>query len=183
MTPLALSTGATMDTLEPWRVEEFAAHLDRAREHIRPWVGPSFVSTDLEGARATLARYAQATAADGARIFGVWDGDTLVGGAMFVGFDAAAGVCEVGCWSEPAGEGHGHIGAAVRELLRYAFEERGLHRAEWRCRSDNERSIALARRLGMTYEGRLREAWKVAGVFHDKVIWSLLADEWIASSQ
>lgn len=172
-----LSTGATLEPLEPWQAPEFAEHLDRAREHIRPWVGPSFVSTDLEGARRTLDRYAEGTAKDGIRIYGIRVDGTLIGGVMFVEFNTAFGVCEIGCWSEPAGEGHGHIGAAVRELLHYAFEVRGLHRAEWRCRSDNERSIALALRVGMTFEGTLREAWPVAGVFHDKNVYSILDRE------
>jgi RimJ/RimL family protein N-acetyltransferase len=60
------------------------------------------------------------------------------------------------------------------------FEERGLHRAEWRCRADNARSSAVAERLGMTLEGVLREAWLANGVFHDKQVWSILADEWTA---
>ena len=181
MTATVLPTGALLDALEPWRAEEFAAHLDRARDHIRPWVGPSFVTTDVEGARRTLQRYADGTARDGIRIFGIWADGVLVGGVMFVEFSTASGGCEIGCWSGPAGEGHGHLGAAVRELLRYAFEVRGLHRAEWRCRTDNARSIALAERVGMTFEGVLREAWPVAGVFHDKAVYSVLAHEWAAA--
>ncbi|MEZ0447451.1 GNAT family N-acetyltransferase [Cellulomonas sp. ICMP 17802] len=177
MTPTELETGAHLDALEPWRAAEFAAHMDRAREHIRPWVGPSFLSDDVAGAHATLTRYAEHLAHDGPRIYGIWADGTLVGGVMFVEFHAAAGVCEVGCWSEPAGEGHGHITAAVTELLRYAFEVRGMHRVEWRCRSDNLRSIAVARRLGMVHEGDLREAWLVDGTFHDKAVWSLLSHE------
>lgn len=177
-----LTPDAALRPLEPWRAEEFAAHMDRAREHIRPWVGPSFVTTDVDGARATLQRYADATARDGNRIFGIWlqtdAGRTLVGGVMFVEFSAAAGTCEIGCWLEPAAEGRGLITAACRMLLTYAFEERGLHRAEWRCRADNARSSAVAERLGMTLEGVLREAWKVGGTFHDKQVWSVLAQEW-----
>ena len=109
---------ATLRPLEPHQAEEFAAHMDRAREHIRPWVGPSFVTTDLDGASATLQRYADATARDGNRIFGIWASSpvepvetipapTLVGGVMFVEFSAAAGTCEIGCWLEPAAEGRG----------------------------------------------------------------------------
>lgn len=173
-----LASGAELKPLEPWRAEEFAAHLDRAREHIRPWVGPSFVTTDVAGARATLGRYAERAARDGAGIYGIWRDDLLVGGVMFVEFSTATGSFEVGCWLEPGAEGSGHITSAVRELLAYAFDERGMHRAEWRCRSDNERSSAVARRLGMSLDGVLREAWPVAGVFHDKQVWSLLAGEW-----
>lgn len=154
--------------------------MDRAREHIRPWVGPSFVTTDLDGARGTLERYAAQTALDGRRIFGLWQEGTLIGGVMFVDFSVAGGGCEVGCWLEPAGEGRGHVSAAVGELLRYAFDERGLHRAEWRCRVDNDRSVAVAERMGMTREGVLREAWLVDGVFHDKVVYSILDREWQA---
>lgn len=192
---------ATLRPLEPSQAEEFAAHMDRAREHIRPWVGPSFVTTDVDGARATLQRYADATARDGNRIFGIWADEvvepasvvepvettdpsraTLVGGVMFVEFSAAAGTCEIGCWLEPAAEGRGLITAACRMLLTYAFDERGLHRAEWRCRADNVRSSAVAGRLGMTLEGVLREAWKVGDRFYDKQVWSVLTAEFGSSS-
>jgi ribosomal-protein-serine acetyltransferase len=172
-----LAPGVELGPLEPWQAEEFAAHMDRAREHIRPWVGPSFVTDDVAGARATLQRYADGAARDGIRILGIRDHGVLVGGVMLVEFSAAAGVCELGCWLEPAAEGRGFITAACDVLLRWVFEERGLHRAEWRCRADNERSSAVARRLGMTLEGVLREAWQTGGVFHDKQVWSLLASE------
>ena len=195
---------ATLRPLEPWQAEEFAAHLDRAREHIRPWVGPTFVSTDVDGARATLQKYADGTARDGIRIFGIWADDdspvgpvetspvepveaspapTLVGGVMFVEFSAAFGRCEIGCWLEPAAEGRGLITAACRMLLTYAFEERNLHRAEWRCRVDNARSSAVAARLGMTLEGVLREAWFANGTFYDKQVWSILAEDWTAANR
>jgi RimJ/RimL family protein N-acetyltransferase len=190
-----LTPDATLAPLEPWQAEEFAAHMDRAREHIRPWVGPSFVTTDVDGARATLQRYADATARDGNRIFGIWlntspveqhaEGArvetsptrTLVGGVMFVEFSAAAGTCEIGCWLEPSAEGRGLITAACRMLLTYAFHERGLHRAEWQCRADNARSSAVAARLGMTLEGVLRETWKLGDTFYDKQVWSVLTSD------
>lgn len=173
----SLTPTAELRPLEVWQAAEFAEHMDRAREHIRPWVGPTFVSTDVVGARATLARYAENTARDGARIFGIWDDGVLVGGVMFVEFAVASGTCEIGCWLEPEAEGRGLITAACRVLLDWAFDARGLHRAEWRCRADNVRSVAVAERLGMTFEGTLREAWKVGEEFHDKQVWSLLRTE------
>jgi ribosomal-protein-serine acetyltransferase len=173
----ALSPDAELFPLEVWHAAEFAAHMDRAREHIRPWVGASFVTVDEAGARATLARYAAAQAADGARLFGIRRDGVLVGGVMFVTFDARAGWCEIGCWLEPAGEGHGLVTAAASALLEWAFEVRGLHRAEWRCRADNARSSAVARRLGMTREGVLRQMWRYGDRFYDKEVWALLATD------
>ena len=113
-----LSPGAELRPLEPWNAMEFAAHLDRAREHIRPWVGPGFVTNSVEGAAGTLARYAQAAAQDGARLFGIWADGRLVGGVMFVAFDINAGSAEVGCWLEPDAEGRGLVTSAAPRAAR-----------------------------------------------------------------
>ncbi len=177
MFAVTLSPTAELRPLEVWHADEFAANMDRAREHIRPWVGQTFVTEGIPAARATLARYADETARDGARIFGIWSDGLLVGGAMFVAFSAAAGTCELGCWLEPAAEGHGLVTSACRALLDWAFDDRGIHRAEWRCRADNVRSAAVAERLGMTLEGVLRDACKVGDAFHDEQLWSILATE------
>ncbi|KUH38808.1 MULTISPECIES: GNAT family N-acetyltransferase [Streptomyces] len=178
MFSLPLGDGARLGPLEVRHAAEFADHLDRAREHIRPWVGAGFVTDDEAGARATLQRYAGRQAADGARLYGIRRDDVLVGGVMFTDFDTALGSCEIGCWLEPSAEGHGLVTRACGVLLDWAFTSRSLHRAEWHCRADNDRSSAVARRLGMTLEGVRREAWPYAGVRHDKQIWAVLAPEW-----
>ncbi len=181
MFSIALSSDARLEPLEVWQAGEFAAHLDRARDHIRPWVGPAFVSDDVDGARRTLARYAASAAEDGARLFGIREDGRLLGGVMFVSFSAPAGQCEIGCWLEPAAEGRGLVTAASRVLLDYALGTRSLNRAEWRCRSDNARSSAVAERLGMTLDGTLRGAWLNGGVFHDKQVWGLTREDHLRS--
>ena len=172
-----LSRSAELRTIEPWQAEEFAAHLDRAREHIQPWVAAAFVTNGVEDARGTLARFADRAAHDGGRIYGIWDNGTLVGGVMFTNFNVVAGTCELGCWLEPGAEGRGLVTEACRVLLHWAFATRGIHRAEWQCRADNEPSIAVAKRLGMTFEGTLRESWKVGETYYGTQIWSLLCTD------
>lgn len=148
-----LRADAELRALEPRHAEEFLAHIDRARTHIAPWVGPGFVAADLPAARAVLQRYADEAAADRRRIYGIWLDGTLVGGTMFVSFDAALGVCEIGCWLEPAAEGRGLIIQVVRMMIDWAFRVRGLTRAEWRTLPDNARSVRVAQRLGMSLDG------------------------------
>lgn len=46
--------------------------------------------------------------------------------------------------------------------------------------ADNERSAAVAKRLGMTLEGVRREYWPYGGTRYDKQIWAVLAPEWHA---
>jgi ribosomal-protein-serine acetyltransferase len=175
-----LADDAQLRPLEIWHADEFAAHMDRARDHIRPWVGPAFVTTTVDQARATLSRYATGAAADGARLYGIWLDGRLCGGVMFVHFDAHTGVCEMGCWLEPQAEGRGLVSTACRLLLAWAFDVRHMHRVEWRCRVENTQSAQVAQRLNMTLEGVLRQSWPVQGVHYDKQVWAILADEWRA---
>jgi RimJ/RimL family protein N-acetyltransferase len=46
--------------------------------------------------------------------------------------------------------------------------------------SANTRSVAVAKRLGMTRDGVLRESYPYRGTRHDSEIWSVLAPEWRA---
>jgi RimJ/RimL family protein N-acetyltransferase len=177
-----LRDGAHLAPLQVWHAEEFANHMNRALEHIRPWVGASFVTTDVQGARKVLEGYAVKTSQGTGGIHGIWLDGTLVGGVMAFDLSVAMGSCEVGCWLEPAAEGYGLVTPACEALLEWAFRERGLHRVEWHCRADNDRSSAVARRLGMTLEGIRREAWPYEGRRYDKQVWAVLAHEWMGTS-
>lgn len=180
MFSIDLGDGARLRPLEPWRADEFLANIDRARDHIKPWVGASFVAKDLDDARAVLQRYADAQAKDAGGIWGIWLDGVLVGGVLLVTFNAATGTCEAGCWLEPSAQGKGLITRAATVLLDWIFNERGLSRVEWQTNAANVRSIAVARRLGMSLDGTMREAIPAPGVRGDLQVWSVLAREWKA---
>ncbi|HKD98809.1 MAG TPA: GNAT family protein [Micromonosporaceae bacterium] len=181
MWQIEIGPDAVLRPLDPWLAEEFLAHVNRAREHTAPWVPIPHRVVNLETARGYLQKYADTAALDGRRIYGIWLAGTLVGGTTFAAFDVVSGTCEVGVWLEPAGEGRGLITAACTRMLTWAFCERGLHRAEWHVDPRNDRSKAVATRLGMTYEGTLRSTFAIVGPRRDTEIWSVLADEWRAA--
>lgn len=180
MFAIPLTDDAELRPLEVWQAEEFFAHIERARAQLDRWIGFAAASHDLNAARATLQRYADRQAVDAGRLFGIWHRDTLVGGCMYPHFDAERGNCEIGVWTEPAGQGRGLITAAVALLLDHALLERGLARAEWHCDPLNERSWAVAERVGMTAEGILRSSHPFRGERRDTQVWAILRDEWIA---
>jgi RimJ/RimL family protein N-acetyltransferase len=77
-----------------------------------------------------------------------------------------------------------HLGRGrefINRHIHWAFDERGMHRVEWYASSANEPSINVARRLGMTREGVLREAYPYRGVRQDIEVWSVLVPEWHAA--
>lgn len=170
--------GVELRPLEPWNAEEFLAHMDRGREHIGRFVELPDHVTDLVSATAFLRRYADKTAADAGRLYGIWADGTLVGGVMFRLFDAVAGNCEVGCWLEATTVGRGIVTRAIRVLLDWAFDVRGMHRVEWVAGASNTASLNVARRLGMTRDAVLRESYLYRGVRHDEEVWSVLAPDW-----
>ncbi|MER5756665.1 GNAT family protein [Streptomyces sp. NPDC002088] len=170
--------GAELRPLEPWHAEEFLAHLDRGREFIGQFIAFGSKETDVASTRAMLQRYADMRAADTGSLHGLWLNGKLVGGVLFLNFDAANGNCEVGCWLEPAGTGRGLITRAMRVLIDFAVEQRGIHRVEWVAAAGNQPSLNVARRLGMTRDGVHRQAHPHRGVRHDLEVWSVLAPEW-----
>ncbi|WP_308249742.1 GNAT family N-acetyltransferase [Sphaerisporangium fuscum] len=183
MFSLPLTAHAELRPLEPYMSGEFLAHMDRAREHISPWVSPSFVAGDLEEAAAVLRRHAGKRARDEGGIWGIWLEGTLVGGVLLVSFDLAQGVCEAGCWLEPGAEGRGLVTRAAERIIDWAVTERGIQRVEWRTDARNARSIGVARRLGMVRDGTLRQVFPRDDRRADIEIWSVLAGEWRARGE
>lgn len=174
--------GTELRPLEPWQAEEFLMHIDRGREFIGQHVGLPDVVTDLASSRAYLQSYAEKAAADTGRVYGIWaDDNTLVGGVLFRTMDVAHGTAEAGVWLEPSAAGKGLGTRASRVIIDWAVEQRGIHRVEWVVSAANLPSIAVARRLGMTKDGVLRESYPYRGKRHDMEIWSVLAPEWRAA--
>ena len=75
--------------------------------------------------------------------------------------------------------GQGIGTAAMRLILRHAFDTLPLHRVSLRALAYNDRAIAAYRKLGFTEEGRLRESCRVGDVWHDDIQMGLLAREFI----
>ncbi|MGK5548244.1 GNAT family N-acetyltransferase [Streptomyces sp. URMC 127] len=170
--------GAELRPLEPWQAREFLDHVDRGREFIGQYNGLPDVVTDLESSRAFLQTYAEKAAADTGRLCGIWADGTLVGAVCLRTMDTEQGNAEAGCWLEPSAVGKGLVTRAVRVIIDWAVEERGIHRVEWWVSAENEPSKAVARRLGMTRDGVLRESFLYRGKRHDEEIWSVLAPQW-----
>lgn len=176
-----LGDAAELRPLRPEHAEEFLAHMDRGREFVGRFIRLPDLVPDLDSAREFLSGYAQRAAADTGRLDGIWWDGRLVGGIMLRSMDVAEGIAEVGCWLEPSAVGHGLVVRAARELIRFAIEERGIHRIEWRAAPENVASLAVARRLGMRRDGVLRERYLHRGTRYDSEVWSVLAPEWRAA--
>ncbi len=87
-------------------------------------------------------------------------------------------VGEIGYWirSDLTGE---RIGTEVTaRTVQVGFEELNYHKITLRIAVGNERSDRIAKRLGFTFEGTLRDEVKVGTTWIDHTSWSLLEEEW-----
>ena len=87
---------------------------------------------------------------------------------------------EIGYGLHPDHWGRGLATAAARRLLEVSFTELGLHRVFATCDPRNVASGRVLRRLGMTHEGRLREALLIRDGWRDSDVYGILAHEWSA---
>lgn len=67
---------------------------------------------------------------------------------------------------------------AIHLLMRYAFDDLGYRRFEWKCDSLNEPSRRAAVRLGFRYEGRFRHHMVTKGRNRDTDWFSVTDAEW-----
>lgn len=96
--------------------------------------------------------------------------------------DRARGAqAELGWVLDPGRTGHGYATEAVRELLRYCFEELGIRRVIANCFLDNDSSWRLMERVGMRRETHaVAESLHRSGRWLDTVAYALLVHEWAA---
>jgi [ribosomal protein S5]-alanine N-acetyltransferase len=78
----------------------------------------------------------------------------------------------------PAAWGRGVATAIGREQLRIGFEDMDFHRIVGTCDPRNLASARVLAKIGMTYEGRLREVALIRSGWRDSETYSILEHEW-----
>jgi ribosomal-protein-alanine N-acetyltransferase len=99
-------------------------------------------------------------------------------GAIGLSMKPAHGRGEIGYWIGVPSWNRGYATEAGALVLRFAFQEMGLNRVYAQHFPGNPASGRVLQKLGMTYEGRLRQHVRRWGIFEDLEQYGILADEW-----
>lgn len=86
-------------------------------------------------------------------------------------------LAEMGYWIGKPYWNQGYCTEAAREMLRYAFEELGLNRVQAQHMTKNPASGRVMQKIGMKYEGTLRQSLFRWGKFEDAAMYSMLQEE------
>jgi ribosomal-protein-alanine N-acetyltransferase len=154
-------------------------YYEDTREFHKRWDPPrpkSFLTDDYWTERLSLARL---EFQDGKSLrlvlFLASDPDgPPVGVANFTAFVRGSfQACRLGYGLGEPFEGKGYMTEALREALRYIFDDLALHRVEANYVPTNTRSGTLLRRLGFSVNGYARDYLYINGAWRDHVLTSL----------
>lgn len=84
----------------------------------------------------------------------------------------------VGYWIDQALAGNGYVPEAVVVLMRFAFEELGLHRVQISIIPRNDASRRVVEKLGLRDEGIALRYLEINGEWEDHVRYAITAEEW-----
>ena len=102
----------------------------------------------------------------------------MVGSCGFTSFNCSSDSAEVGYVLNPEYWGRGIAAEALERVLEFGFDTLGLHRIEARFIEGNDQSRRVMEKVGMTFEGILREGMLVKGNYVNVGVCSVLYKEW-----
>ena len=170
--------GVTLRLPQMHDFEEWVELRGASRDFLVPWE-PTWPADDLtRGAfRRRLKRYAEDWRADQSYAFFVFrkQDNVLVGGLTLAGIRrGVAQAASVGYWMGAPYVRCGHMTAAVRTVLPFAFGTLRLHRVEAACIPTNVPSIRLLERCGFAREGYARQYLCINGIWQDHLLFARL---------
>lgn len=157
MTELIARNQARLARWEPWA--EHPATLESTRAYIR-------------GALEDFARGRQIST-----IMAVDGGQRFIG-RCGIRINAHLGAGDVGYWIDGDYEGRGLTSRAARALITAAIDELGLRKIDIRTSIGNQRSRALAERLGFAFEGILPRGLQFMRRADDVALYGITAAQW-----
>ena len=104
-------------------------------------------------------------------VIGIVDYDVIIK-------NSEGGVFELGYFIKPEYWGLGYGNEMSEAFIDFLFENYNVHKIVASCNSNNLSSEHIMKKLGMTYEGRLRKVRIKDGIWEDETKYGLLREEW-----
>lgn len=158
--------------------QDWAELREASRAFLTPWE-PTWSNDELSRAsyKYRLRRYIEDARDDKAYALFVFreSDEALLGGVTLSNIRrGVAQTSSLGYWAGQAHAGQGYITAAVRAVLRYAWEDIDLHRVEAACQPDNFASRRVLEKAGFTHEGQARAYLRINGAWRDHLLFGII---------
>jgi ribosomal-protein-alanine N-acetyltransferase len=148
--------------------QEFLDLMQQSRRLHDPWIQPPLSSLAFHNYLSRLARDDHegllVCTRDTDTIAGVINLNNIVRGSFLS--------ASLGYYVAAPYAGRGYMSEGLELVKQYAFGTLGLHRLEANIQPDNQRSVALVKRCGFSYEGLSPAFLFIAGAWRDHERWT-----------
>lgn len=160
---------------------------DRNHDFLKPWSPQATLSNiTRDGYFQRLATYQSDWRDDKAYVFFVfrYDSDQLIGGVAVNNIVRGAGqMATIGYWMDERETKQGFMTEALLLACQFSFRALKLHRLQAGTLPENDASQKVLKNCGFQEEGIARKYIKIAGVWRDHQIFSLLREEFISLAE
>ena len=174
---LSIGDGIVLRAVEIDDAEQLAAFVRENREHLAPFLADLVDEiTDAVAARTHLERVIE-DRRRGLLEMHILEHDVLCGAVRLRNVDWHHRSGNIGYLIAGTHQGRGLVTRVVARFIEWTFAELRLHRIELRCARGNAASSAIARRLGFSLEGTLRDGERLGDGYSDILVFSRLSTD------
>ncbi len=160
------------------QAEAFFEHIERNRDIYTDTIPFVSKTHDVGSLRANIERNLEQQEQGAAEFYTLWANDSMAGYFLVREKDVEAGWAEIGYMLGKEWHGQGITVEICILLIEDLFGNQNMQKIVICCNDDNSASIGVARKLGFTLEGTIRNHFVVNGRLRNMLYLGLLKDEW-----
>lgn len=177
-----VSTTIELELVSPHTVEEVYAIVENNREYLAEylnWLDKTKSSEDVyQNTRNALSRFADKKGID----YVIKKNGRIIGRISIWQTNEDAKVYEIGYWIVKEQSRKGIMTLCAKEMLKVGIEYLKAEKFEIYCIAENTGSNKVARKLGFTHEGTIRNSIKVNERLFSMNVFGLLKDEYLKNN-
>lgn len=181
MVSIIIDDNLLLRSFHPKDADELFALVDKSREHLRPWLPWVDMTTKPEHSLQYIQQSIVHQKNQEGIALGIIQKGKIIGAAGMHNWDHHLKKAQLGYWIAKDYEGRGILTECLKRFIDFLFVKVGLNKVEIHFMVSNQRSAAIAERLGCKVEGIIRQNYIHNGVYHDLVVTGLLKQEWKSS--
>jgi ribosomal-protein-serine acetyltransferase len=164
--------------LKLFHAEMIFETIDRDRNYLRAWLPFVDQTRKLSDTKEFIQELNRSGNKQYDYVYTIWYKNNFAGLAGFKDTDAVNKKTEIGYWLAQPMQKKGIATRTVKKLVDFAFRNLNLNRIQIKVAKGNQRSSAIPKKLGFTFEGVEREGEFHSSRYADLEIFSYLRTDW-----
>jgi len=152
--------------------------VDGNREYLRQWLSWVDHTANVSDSRSFIKNTIQEWDNNTSLTLGIWHESELSGVINFHKFDWRNKSSGIGYWLAQDKQGHGIITQACEKLIEYGFSSLKLSAIDIYCSTENQRSRAIASKLGFVEGSIIPKRELIHGQYIDHAHYSISVTQW-----